>query len=49
MSTPMQTQIPRSVQFRLTALKWSIRSYVVLESLAIVTIWLGVTFWQCVS
>ncbi len=42
---PSGRRLPFSVRRRLFTLRWSIRAYVLLEAVAVILIWLGVTFW----
>ncbi len=38
-------KLPISVRLRLARLRWTIRAYVLLEGIAILVLWLGLTFW----
>ena len=42
-------KLPFSVRRRLAMLRWSIRTYVLLESAALVFIWLGLTYWVALA
>ncbi len=44
-----QRKLPFSVRRRLALLRWSIRAYIALESVALVLIWIGLTFWAALA
>ncbi|HHM12334.1 MAG TPA: hypothetical protein ENJ16_02185, partial [Planctomycetaceae bacterium] len=49
MKTPPRRSLPFSLRRRLLLLRWAIRGYVLFEALAVVAIWLGVTFWAALA